>query len=228
MGISASGLPITPGAEFDDNGVAQIQEYFWDSTTSVAALLGKSDQMKTDIRNFYQQTVRPSVESYFADKPLGKEATFPLDGLYDVPHTSDTTTSPGWVQKTTVAFRDSRLTPGDFFGLDAFGTVGRGRLLHHRAQFTVKKEKISIPSGYDPDGMPTYMVVENLSVIQVHALGEITDLYDWNHDVLGTLGSAQSAAILQVGVGNGSYLGRMQSRIYQDRISFNLNYDSLP
>jgi hypothetical protein len=65
-----------------------------------------------------------------------------------------------------------------------------------------------------------------LVVTSVETIGEVTDLYDFNHDAGG---HSQDAAILQIGYGNGSYgPSRNRGKIFIDRIEFNKLYTELP
>ena len=124
-----------------------------------------------------------------------------------MPHTSE---SPSWVAPGTPTIElDSWLW--DKID-DVNGTVGRGRLLSHMVRYKVKKQATLFSS--------------KLVVTEVQSWGEVSDLYDFNHDVGG---AAQDAAILQIGYGNGSYgSSRNRGKIFRDRIEFNKLYTELP
>jgi hypothetical protein len=105
-------------------------------------------------------------------------------------------------------------------GDDVNGTIGRGRLLSHKARYRV--EKVSVNEGA-PDA-PYY--VDRIIVTRVVSQGVVIDLYDFNHMVGG---AAQDAAILQIGFGKGAYGGaRDRGKIYRNRIEFDKIHTSLP
>jgi hypothetical protein len=120
-------------------------------------------------------------------------------GFYRVPHTSE---SLGWPY-TTVTFDEPLIwNPVD----DVNGSIGRGRVISHEAQYTVEKK--------------SFLGVEYLDVVAVHYVGGVEDLYDFNYEA-GLI--AGQPAILQIGHGNGSYgASRDAANIYRDRIEFNL------
>ena len=120
-------------------------------------------------------------------------------------HTSE---SPEWVTPYTETFDTWLQNLID----DVNGTIGRGRLLFHKARYKVEKQETLFGS--------------TLVVTEVRSWGEVSDLYDFNHDVGG---AAQNAAILQIGYGNGSYgATRNRGKIFRDRIEFNKLYTELP
>jgi hypothetical protein len=198
---------------YEGVGRADIVEYQWDEQKSLAHLVGKSAQMKCDLRVYYNNTVAAIAAAHFAGQPNGSTAAFPLDGSwYDVPHDNTAAgvqpqPSPDWVPKTTVLFDNPAVAnPVD----DLFGSIGRGRLLLHKARYFVRKD------------------AAGLVVTHIDSTGQVTDLYDFTMEApLFTF--AQDAAVLQVGYGNGSYgPQRGTANIYRTRVSFLEGYDALP
>ena len=206
-GLFCEWLTHNSGAGFNDAGTAGIWHYTWDETKSVAELVGNSLPVVDPVDAFYWSTVYPQVVTDFQGQPVGYQKTYPSPTTsYDIPHTHE---SPAWVTTTTVTFANfpEFLANGD----DLNGTIGRGRLISHKAQFTVEKKDIG------------YIV---LDVIEVRSVGEVQDLYDFNHDAGG---AAQNAAILQIGHGNGSYgSARSQGHIWRNTVNFDITYDHLP
>ena len=207
-GYFAEWLTHNSGASFDDSGNATLTEYYWDEFTSLADLVATSPQIEDPISAFYNATVYSIVTNYFAGLPVGTVATFPSpnpeDG-YSVTHTSE---SPSWVPPYTKTFDTWRPNLID----DVNGTIGRGRLLFHKVRYKVEKRETLFGS--------------KLVVTEVRSWGEVSDLYDFNHDVGG---AAQNAAILQIGYGNGSYgTPRNRGKVFRDRIEFNKLYTELP
>ena len=102
------------------------------------------------------------------------------------------------------------------------------------ARYSCSQEQEGI-STFDPQGplsrRKKYVVEEGygvvyLAVTEVQSSGEMTDLYDFNHDVSG---KARDAAILQLGFGNGEYgTARNQGKIFRTRVQFNKTYEALP
>jgi len=217
-------LTHNAGAHFDDNGVAQISEYTWNSATDTGAMVATSDQIENAVRDYYLNTVNSTVNTYFADKPVGTIASFPPTDqpLYDVPHPSE---SPSWVPPSTVTFQTSGLIASLD---DVNGTIGRGRLLSHQVRYTVQKQHVAIPPAHPEEG-DTTTYVDVPVVTGVTSQGEVIDLYDFNFETGGYTGAAQDAAILQIGFGKGAYgSDRVEGNIFRDRIQFNKSYSGLP
>ena len=200
-------LTHNSGASFDDGGSATLSEYAWDENTSLADLVATAPQNEDELSAFYTQSVYQIVTNYFEGLPVGTTNYFPSSvGWYDVPHTNSSPSS--WVEDYTVTFDSG--WPNDVD--DLFGSIGRGRLLFHKARYKVEKRETLFGS--------------ELIVTEVRSWGEVIDLYDWNHDTGGRL---QDAAILQIGYGNGSYgYPRNRGIIFRDRIEFNKIYAELP
>jgi len=209
-GYFAEWLTHNSGAPFDDSGNATLTEYYWGEFTSLADLVATAPQIEDPISAFYNATVYSVVTNYFAGLPVGSTATFPSanpeDG-YSVTHVSE---SPAWVAPgtPTIELNSWLWDKVD----DVNGTVGRGRLLSHKVRYKVEKQETLFGS--------------ELVVTEIRSWGEVSDLYDFNHDVGG---AAQDAAILQIGYGNGSYGSpRNRGMIFRDRIEFNKPYTELP
>ncbi len=210
-GYFAEWLTHNSGATFDDSGNATLTEYYWDEFTSLADLVATAPQIEDPVSAFYYATVYSVVTNYFAGLPAGTIATFPSpnpeDG-YTVTHASE---SPAWVAPGAYTIE---LDTWVWNKIDEVnGTVGRGRLLSHKARYKVEKQETLFGS--------------ELVVTEVRSWGEVIDLYDFNHSYAS--GGAQDAAILQIGYGNGSYGSpRNRGKIFRDRIEFNKPYTELP
>jgi hypothetical protein len=209
-GYFSEWLTHNAGATFNDAGAATIKEYHWDTTNSLANLVANAPQIKDALTSYYNQVVYPQVASYFATQVVGTVAYFPssITG-YEVPHESE---SQPWVSGCTLTFNTWWPDLVD----DTNGTVGRGRLLEHRARYRVEKKLVSF-DGY---------TVVYLAVTQIQSWGEMIDLYDFNHDAGG---KSRDAAILQLGFGNGGYgSARTRGQIFRTRVQFNKTYEALP
>ncbi len=205
-GLFAEWLTHNSGASFDDDGDATLTEYFWNENTSLADLVATAPKVEDEATTFYNQSVYQIAANYFEGLPVGTTSYFPSSvSWYDVTHTSE---SPEWVTPYTETFDTWLPNLID----DVNGTIGRGRLLFHKARYKVEKQETLFGS--------------TLVVTEVRSWGEVSDLYDFNHDVGG---AAQNAAILQIGYGNGSYgATRNRGKIFRDRIEFNKLYTELP
>ena len=197
-------LTHNSGAAFSSGGEATIPYHQWNIATSLANLVGESCQIKDAAESYYNTTVESVVEAYFLTNPVGHVAAFPSSPTeyYNVPHIHE---SPGWVPETTVTFDEPMQING--FNDDVNGTIGRGRLIYHKAKFIVEKK--------------AFMGVEWLEVIQANYMGEVDDLYDFNQEVGGPAGES---AIVQIGYGAGAY-GRSAGVIYRSQIVFDVLID---
>ena len=100
----------------------------------------------------------------------------------------------------------------EFKDFDAFGAIGRGRVLQPRYRFTVKKEQ----TGIWPFQSTAYKVSEVLFECAIE------DLYDFNYED-GALPS--HAAAMQIGWGKGTNGPvRDQGKIYRHSISISHPY----
>ncbi|MCL2103668.1 MAG: hypothetical protein FWH21_01220 [Kiritimatiellaeota bacterium] len=207
-GYFSEWLTHNSGAAFNDIGETTLQEYQWDTTTPLANLIASAPQIENALGTFYYKTIYPQVINYFANQPFGTEAYFPPSTAgEDIPHKSE---SQPWVPGCTLKL--NTWWP-DMLGDDTNASVGRGRLLSHKARYRVKKENIA-------------GVLVAFTVTEVKSWGEMIDLYDFNWDVSG---DAHNAAVLQVGYGNGSYgPDRNRGRIFRTRVQFSKTYGGLP
>ena len=177
------------------------------------------------LQAFYNTNVRPLAEAELENAAVGTTATF---GWYDMPHTdvpdlfkSD---SPEWVPHHTIVIGEddnyggfsallNQVIAGTdaFDNFDAFGAIGRGRVINPSYQFAVTKEKRF------PWSNP------RLVVTAVNFLCTLEDLYDFNYGD-GELPS--HAAALQIGYGKGTSGADRSSRgkIYRHRIMIEHSY----
>ncbi|RKX33731.1 MAG: hypothetical protein DRP71_09405 [Verrucomicrobia bacterium] len=187
------------GAVFSPAGAASIPYHQWDPSTSLAEMVGSSHQIEDAAEDYYDSTIKPIVTAYFASQPVGHVRTFPSSTtFYSVPHMHE---SPAWVTATTVEFDEPLQVNGVYDDIN--GTIGRGRLTSHQAQYTVEKKSI--------------LGVMYLDVTQSRYKGEVQDLYDFNQEAGGPPGAA---ATVQIGYGDGGY-GRTKGVVYRSRIEFN-------
>ena len=183
----------------------------------------------TRLKQFYNTNVKAEAESLLLNATNGTEVTMPLGGNW---YEQDTLTSngvftslsPTWVPGLTLCVGSSSnyggyealfsqyvLGSSAFDDFDAFGTIGRGRILNPRYRFTVKKnEHVFGPDSFD--------------VVRVDFECAIEDLYDFNYED-GDLPA--HAAALQIGYGNGSIPGySSRGRIYRHRIDISSTYNN--
>ena len=100
---------------------------------------------------------------------------------------------------------------GAFDDFDAFGTIGRGRVINPRYQFRVKKTR-----GFMGLGDVTY------EVVAVKFACTITDLYDFNYED-GNIPAR--AATMQIGYGAGACDERTKhGRIFAHSIEVQIDY----
>ena len=208
-GYFSEWLTHNAGAPFNAAGVADIQEYRWDSTNSLGILVGESPQMGNAVTAYYENTVFHQVTNDFANLPVGTVRYYPsLVGEYEVPYAS---LSPPWVPGSTVEFNAGALIPAPLD--DLFSAIARARIVSHKVRYTVEKQH-SIIWG------------ERLIVTGVQSWGEIEDLYDFNQEA-GQL--SEWGATVQLGYGNGHHAAyRNAGKIYRTRIFFNKTYTKLP
>lgn len=151
---------------------------------------------------FYNANVRSQAEACLATAEDGREIFLPsattwYDGscMFDnlssnwVPGvTLSVGSSSGYADAYGVVVRDLIGNTDEMNEYDAFGTIGRGRVLNPRYRFQVKKE------------VSLWGLVTRYNVIGVEFSCTLTDLYDFNCE---DGGRAAAAATLQVGYGNG-------------------------
>ena len=159
--------------------------------------------MKQAVLAFYA-----TIVYYQASQSLvpGQAAWFPdSSGKYPVPIVSD---SPPWVPGATLEM-DSLLP--DLVD-DLNGTFGRVRVVSMEVRFLIRMESV--------------MGEDVLSVEETQVWGELQDLYDFNHDVVGV---ARNAAIMQIGHGNGLQgTARANGVIYRTKIFIHKTTTGLP
>ena len=136
--------------------------------------------------DFYNAAIRSTAEDILSSATNGASLTFPLGGgWYEMPCSNApslfTSESSAWVTPSTqcVGVDDhhggysalyEQYTSGTtaFYDYDAFGTVGRGRIINPRYQFTVTKKEYVWP-------LPT-----EYKVTSINFACDIQDLYDFN------------------------------------------------
>ena len=165
------------------------------------------------LKGFYNANVKAAGEQALQNSAIGATVTFPQDGgWYDFPRaeapnlfkSQSPTTSATWVAPSTqlvgkddnysgfgALFTDIIAGTQEFKDFDAFGAIGRGRVLQPRYRFTVKKEQ----TGIWPFQSTAYKVSEVLFECAIE------DLYDFNYED-GALPS--HAAAMQIGWGKGT------------------------
>ena len=209
-------LTHNSGAEFSDDGIADIPFYHWDATTSAGELAGLSHTVKTAVQSHFDTAIMPQVTAHFASLPPGAQADFPQGGLATITHAHQST--PPWVPKTTVLFDNPYLYDK---GLDdVFGVIGRGRVPQHQAKYTVKKVEYDEYVGDDPTGGPIFRKTIGYDVT-ARTVGSVTDIYDFNYNA-GTINII--GATLQLGYGKGTY-GRTAGKIYRWDINWDETFD---
>lgn len=156
------------------------------------------------LRNYYESQIRDDAESFLQNAPDGTECYFPTNGYVEASELLQNgvfvSISSNWVPGVTVSVGKSDGYGGwgavasEYLGgtdafkeYDAFGTIGKGRLLNPRYRFRVKKKEHLL-------GATTY------DVVSVAFSCELRDLYDFNYED-GTLPAC--AAALQIGFGAG-------------------------
>lgn len=182
------------------------------------------------LMQFFKESVIPCATTKLASSPDGattivssSDGTWTDDGLAtqvfgpkNTPHLPERTLEIGRKGKyegpaaVLQAGAGTALTGGpQLDDLDAFFSVGRGRLVDPRYTFTVRK-KIS------SHGIPTF------ELVSITFTCKIQDLYDFNFED-GAL--SRSAAALQIGFGNGAN-SRTHGQIYRHEIQINTTYQN--
>ena len=172
---------------------------------------------------FYNNFVKGEAEEALQNAVDGTEITLPLNnGWYGQDQIIDAgvfkSLSPLWVPGLTLDIGSSSLLMGvdaflvqaltrtpTFDDFDAYGTIGRGRVLGPRYRFTVKKIIQS-------DARPKY------EVVNVKFECAVEDLYDFNYE---DGDPAASAAALQIGYRES---GRPTGKIYCHHIDISTTY----
>ena len=177
------------------------------------------------LHGFYNNYVRAVAEEELRDADDGDEITLPHnDGWYGQTELTNAnvfaSSSPDWVDGLTLDVGKSsgyggydslfvQLTTANpaFDDFDAFGTIGRGRVLNPRYRFVVRK-------------VVPWFGRTRYEVVRVQFQCSIEDLYDFNYED-GDLPA--NAAALQIGYrGN----GRNTGKIYTHHIDISTTYQS--
>ncbi len=197
-------LTHNAGAAFTNTGNAEIKLYTWGTNTLMADMVCKSGTMEVPVQVFFSNTVLAAATAYFATNAVGTVTNFPLDGtMYDIPHADESQQwTTNYLSGVTVTFYQTIGTTSTVD--DVNHSIGRGRVLTHKARFTIQ----------------TYLdfwgSIKTNTI--THFSGAVEDLYDFNAEDKGPGGEA---AVIQLGHGNGCYsTGRIQGQIFRNRIEF--------
>ncbi len=222
-------LTHNSGAPLTENGTAIIKEYLWDSDKPVASFLAEShplqvtgaylDPKRTKIAQFYAQHVRQRAIDHLANEPLGATVVFPRpedeEEFYVIPGIHETESRHAWVPKSTItvgAGSDGGIIPDH-----ARGVIGRGRILNHYYQFTVRKQN---GGGLLPD----------IYLEEIRMVATLGDLYDFNYEDGDYENNdlACNAAALQLGHGNGQQgPSRSGGRIFRVKINIDHRFTDM-
>ena len=175
---------------------------------------------------FYNNHVRYEAERLLLNSDDGAEITLPLNnGWYDINELIRagvfTSLSPSWVPGLTLNIGSSSNYGGydallmqvvtsnpAFDDFDAFGTIGRGRVLNPRYRFTIRK-------------VVPWIGKTRFEVVNVQFGCAVEDLYDFNYED-GELPA--NAAALQIGYREQGQ--RAKGKIYVHHIDILSSYDS--
>ena len=175
---------------------------------------------------FYNNHVRDEAERLLLNSDDGAEITLPLNnGWYDTNELIRagvfTSLSPSWVPGLTLNIGSSSNYGGydallvqvatsnpAFDDFDAFGTIGRGRVLNPRYRFTIRK-------------VVPWIGKTRFEVVNVQFGCAVEDLYDFNYED-GELPA--NAAALQIGYREQGQ--RAKGKIYVHHIDILSSYDS--
>lgn len=175
---------------------------------------------------YYDANVRAAAESLLAVASDGDQVVLPSETDWYDGSGIFSSLSPNWVPGLTLAiggvdgYANGYDIPicdaiGNTDGtseFDAFGAIGRGRILNPRYRFTVRKE-------VNMFGLST-----TYKVVNVRFTCTLTDLYDFNYE---DGGRACEAASLQIGYGCGAEAGyRAHGKIYMHEIRIDANYEN--
>jgi hypothetical protein len=241
-GAEFSDEGVTSIKEYRWAATSEVSEFFaYRTPFALEATMNNSQgyyEFATDtgtaLKNFYNANVKASAELALQNAQIGSTVTFPADGgWYNFPNEDSPSlfksdspqTSASWVTPATMVvgkndnysgfsalFTDILAGTEEFNDFDAFGVVGRGRVLGPKYQITVKKEQTGT--------WPFQSTVYNVSSVLFECA--IEDLYDFNYED-GELPS--HAAAMQIGYGKGAYgETRDQGLIYRHRINIRHAY----
>jgi hypothetical protein len=163
-------------------------------TTSQGGYSEYATPTGSELKNFYNSQVKADAEAALASEPLGTSVTYPVGGgWYEFPREENqslfASLSPeenaNWVTPSTqiignddnysgysALFASLTGSQGAFADFDAFGAIGRGRVINPRYQITIKKQQV----GIWPVQSTVYTVAE------VRFACSIQDLYDFNYE----------------------------------------------
>lgn len=175
------------------------------------------------LKVFYEINIKQQAEEALLNAEVGATVTFPQGGgRYELPqdisHPFLINQTPVWVKVEDSAtlivgkddgyggysalFGEIVVGTNEFDDFDAFGTIGRGRVIDPGYQITIRKEQEGV-----------------CKVSAVRFECEVQDLYDFNFEDTGYTDLPQQAACLQIGYGNGSNgASRDVGKIYCHRI----------
>ena len=184
------------------------------------------------LRSFYESSLRARAEADLADASSGESRTYPsADGWYTLPlqgalellASHSPTNSPGWVTPSTVdvgiddgyggwnaLFSETVAGSSAFEEFDAFGAIGRARVLNPKYRFTVTKRWSIWSFGYE------------YKVTAIDFQCRIQDLYDFNYE---DSELSSHAAALQIGYANGNNQpNRTHGKIFRHEIQIRTTY----
>lgn len=179
------------------------------------------------LKDFYDVNVRSLAEEFLRDAPVGTETNMPSSAEWYRPGNMATnypyaSLSPPWVPGATIVVGTddgyggwgallSQVVSenGAFDDYDAFGAIGRGRLIDPRYRFRIRK-------------CSHLMSDDTCDVVEVVFACTLTDLYDFNYED-GDLPAC--AAAVQIGFGAGSTPGRAgHGKIFSHKIEIEFTY----
>ena len=196
---------------------------------------GTSSEIPTQtglrLKKYYDERIKSEAESFLQTAPDGTECDFPTNGYCEASELLQygvfVNLSSNWVPGITVSVGESDGYGGwgaaitEFVGgtdafreYDAFGTIGKGRLLNPRYKFRVKKNDHWL-------GSATY------DVVSIAFSCELRDLYDFNYEDGDT---PASAAALQIGFGAGgtpvrNTHGRIFTHVIEMQGAYSMPFD---
>ena len=244
-------LTHNSGADFTEDGIADIQEFEWEDYSEVAQFFAQriplapktriaidggntfyvATETGSQLLDFYNAELRQTAEELLANANNGESLTLPAtNGWYELPLVSapnlfkslSPTNTPTWVTPSTQvigqddghggygALFTSLITNGSNFDeYDAFGTVGRGRIINPRFRFTISKVEHIWP------------IPDEIKVTAIHFSCIIEDLYDFNYED-GDL--PKHAAALQIGRFKDCPPSRRKGSVFRHKIHINTVY----
>ena len=185
----------------------------------------------SQLLDFYNAELRQTAEGLLANASPGESLTLPAtNDWYELPLASapnlfkslSPTNTPTWVTPSTQvigqddghggygALFTSLITNGsNFEEYDAFGTVGRGRIINPRFRFTISKVGHIWP------------IPDEIKVTAIHFSCIIEDLYDFNYE---DSDLTKHAAALQIGRFKDCPPSRRKGSVFRHKIHINTVY----